>query len=263
MSRAVPSQVCSLIRKIFPTLAKEMAEKCQQQIRRASDIRAVLELLGRIPDELIRLSADDAVVFWANAFALRNAWEDRVKANGHHNVFDKPLSEADHTLLFEIERLLAKCPDEASAAQTTGLEFLPDAPFRESLRTDISAANSALMDHEYKAATVLAGSVVEALLLWGLDKVGESSVRATARGVPKTTLNEWHLGDMIDPAYACQLISNDTKIQTKLAQNFRNLIHPGRQARLKEICDRGTAHGALAAVERVATDLAKKFPPPP
>jgi hypothetical protein len=61
-------------------------------------------------------------------------------------------------------------------------------------------------------------------------------------------------------AHACDLITDDSKAQATLAQNFRNLIHPGRQARLGEKCDRGTAYAALAAVERVAADLAKKFP---
>jgi hypothetical protein len=260
MAHAVPSQVCNLILKIFPDLDTEPAEKGQQGIRRATDVHPVLDLLERIPDELIRLSADDAALFWANTSALRNSWEDRNRST--NQIFARPLSGAEHTSLFEIKRLLAKCPDEAPAVQTTGLEFLPDDGFREGLRTDMSSANSALMSHEYKAATVLAGSVVEALLLWALVAEGEQNVRAKiGKSAPMKGLNEWLLGQMIPAAHACRIISDDTRKQAELAQNFRNLIHPGRQARLQEICDRGTAHGALAAVERVAGDLAKKFPP--
>src|ERR1022692_3824160 len=167
MAHAVPSQVCNFIVKIFPDLDAEPAEKGQHGNRRATDVRAVLDLLGRIPDELIRLSADDDALFWANASALRNAWEDRVPSTNH--LLARPLSGAEHTSLFEVKRLLAKCPDEAPAVQTTGLEFLPNDRFRDGLRTDISSANSALLNHEYKAASVLGGSVVEALLLWGLE----------------------------------------------------------------------------------------------
>ena len=260
MAHAVPSQVCNFIVKIFPDLDAEPAEKGQHGNRRATDVRAVLDLLGRIPDELIRLSADDDALFWANASALRNAWEDRVPSTNH--LLARPLSGAEHTSLFEVKRLLAKCPDEAPAVQTTGLEFLPNDRFRDGLRTDISSANSALLNHEYKAASVLGGSVVEALLLWGLEKEGEQKVRAIAMGAPKTALNFWDLGQMIEVAHVCKLISDNTRKQAQLAQNFRNLIHPGRQARLQETCDRGSALGALAAVEKVAVDLAKKFPRP-
>jgi hypothetical protein len=265
MARAVPSQVRNFMGKVFPDLDAEPAQQGQQGIRRATDVRPVLDLLGIIPDELIRLSAEDSVLFWASTSALRNAWEDRNQSN--NQLFDRPLARAEHTCLFEIRRLLSKCQDEAPAAQTTGLEFLPDDEYRETLRTDLSSANSALINHEYKGATVLAGSVVEALLFWALDELGETHIRETAaspslHGHLSRPLNDWTLGPMIEVAHACQLISDDTRKQAELAQNFRNLIHPGRQARLHETCDRGSALGALAAVEKVAVDLAKKFPPP-
>jgi len=258
MAHAVPSQVCDLIAEIFPDLATEQAAMGQSGNRRANDVRAVLDLLARIPEELIRLSAKDSALFWANLSALRNEWEDRNPSN--NQVFSRPIGRAEHTSLFEIKRLLAKCPDEASAPDTTGLKFLPDDLFREGLRTDLSSANSALMNHEYKATAVLGGSVVEALLLWALEQEGEPKVRATAKGAPKKGLNHWELGPMIEAAHACKLISDVTKQQAELAQNFRNLIHPGRQARLQETCDRGSALGTLAAVEKVAVDLAKRFP---
>jgi hypothetical protein len=252
MPHAVPSQVCNLIVKVFPDVSNEPAEKGQQAHRRATDVGAILDFLGRVPDELIRLSADDDALFWANTYALRNAWEDRNRSN--NNLSIRPLSGAEHTPLFEVKRLLAKCPDEAPAVQTTGLEFLPNDRFREGLRTDISSANSALMNHEYKAALVLGGSVVE--------KEGEPKVKATAKGAPANALNEWTLGQMIEATHACKLISDNTRKQAELAQNFRNLIHPGRQARLQETCDRGSALGTLAAVEKIAVDLTKKFPRP-
>jgi hypothetical protein len=260
MAHAVPSQVCDLIGKLFPDLTAEEAKQGQHGIRRATDIRAGLELLARIPDELIRLSSDDAALYWANTAALRNEWEDRNQSI--NQVIVRPIGRADHTSLFETRRLLAKCSDEAPVVHTTGLEFLPNDRFREGLRTDISSANSALMNHEYKAAAVLGGSVVEALLLWGLEKEGEPKVRTTVQGAPTTAINEWALGQMIGAAHACKLISDNTRKQAELAQNFRNLIHPGRQARLQETCDRGAALGTLAAVEKVAVDLAKKFPRP-
>ena len=51
------------------------------------------------------------------------------------------------------------------------------------------------------------------------------------------------------------LIDGETTKQADLAREFRNLIHPGRSARLAKICDRGTALSALAAVELIVRDI--------
>ncbi len=260
MAYAVPSQVRESILRLFPGIQSEPSEGGQRPIRVATTVRAALDLLARIPDELIQLSITDFADYYGNVAALSGAWEDRNAANNQVN--DRELiPHSGHTSLFEIQRLLAECPDQAPAATTTGLTFLRSDPdFRESLRTDISSANSSLLNHEYKEATVIAGSVVEALLLWALETHGEQKVRAAASGVPSKPLNEWTLSPMIVAADACQLISHDTKKQAELAQNFRNLIHPGKQQRLRAKCDRGTALAALAAVEMVAVDLSRQFP---
>ena len=67
-------------------------------------------------------------------------------------------------------------------------------------------------------------------------------------------------GDISDREHARRLITDDTRKTAELAQSYRNLFHPGKAARLKGKCDRGTALATLAATERVAADLAKAFP---
>jgi hypothetical protein len=74
---------------------------------------------------------------------------------------------------------LAVCPDEFPAAGTVELGFVPDTALRESLRRDVSAVNIALANGEWKEATVIGGSVIEALLLWTFQsKSGEVISRA-------------------------------------------------------------------------------------
>jgi hypothetical protein len=68
-------------------------------------------------------------------------------------------------------RFLAKCPDEAPSPETAGLAVLSDSPdLQRSLRFDLSEVNTALVEGRWKSATVLGGAVVEALLLWALDR---------------------------------------------------------------------------------------------
>jgi hypothetical protein len=72
---------------------------------------------------------------------------------------------------------------------------------------------------------------------------------------PKGSPEDWGLGNLIGVANALTLIKPNTFQQATLAQNFRNLIHPGRALRLDEVCDRATALTALAAVELIVRDL--------
>lgn len=260
MVHAVPSQVRSLIERLFPETPTGSPLPGEVGGYNAAYVAAVLDLLDRVPEELIRLSGDDFAMFWANVSSLRAAKLARSATSD--NVRVMPIRGCNQRPLGEIYRLLGLCPDEAPVSPSKGLEFITDAAFRESLLIDVGAANSALVNHEYKASTVLAGSVVEALLLWALQTEGEPNVRAAVRGAPSKPFDDWTLESLISAAHSLGIISDDTKTQAKLAQSFRNLIHPGRQQRLKDRCDRGTALAALAAVERVIADLRKKYGPP-
>lgn len=69
-----------------------------------------------------------------------------------------------------IRRALAKCPDEYPPSPTTELLFIKDPALRENIRQDLGASNRALSNAEWKAATVLAGAAIEALLRWRLQE---------------------------------------------------------------------------------------------
>jgi hypothetical protein len=61
--------------------------------------------------------------------------------------------------------------------------------------------------------------------------------------------------ELIEVALHLDLVTPETATQARLGKDFRNLIHPGRAARLGQKCDRATALFALAAVEHVVRDL--------
>lgn len=160
-----------------------------------------------------------------------------------------------------------KCPDEAPAPGTTDLPFVTHAELRESIRLDISAANRDFANGEWKGATVLAASAVEALLLFALQEVAAKkpdSIQPALAGLvenrtlaqkPSGSFESWDLHEYVEVAAQLGLIKPDTLAQTRQAKGFRNLIHPGRAQRKAQKCDRGTALAALAAVEFVVRDL--------
>jgi hypothetical protein len=159
--------------------------------------------------------------------------------------------------------VLSKCPDEfPPTASTADLAFIPDTDLRESIRRDMAAADRAFANIEWKAATVLAGSAIEALLLWAIASGPKADVGGAATGVvaaglrqPHTDANRWDLSDYSAGASTLGIITLDTFKAASLARDFRNLIHPGKAARLNQVCDRGTAHTALGALDHVVRDL--------
>jgi hypothetical protein len=143
--------------------------------------------------------------------------------------------------------------------------FVTDAELRDSVRLDISAANRDAENGEYKGATVLAGSATEALLLWAIqERTIKGTIAASVAALvkastlsrqPKPNPDQWDFIELIAVAQHLKLIGDETATQCRLCKNFRNLIHPGRAKRLDQVCDRGTALAALAAVELVVRDL--------
>ena len=70
MMRIVPSQARELINKLFPDVQSEQSSPGQEGLYQATAVRALLDSLKQIPDELIRLSAADTVLYLANVSAL-------------------------------------------------------------------------------------------------------------------------------------------------------------------------------------------------
>ena len=66
---------------------------------------------------------------------------------------------------------------------------------------------------------------------------------------------DWSLHHLTEAARSLKILSEQTAAQCRIAKGFRNLIHPGRAARLAQKCSLGTALSALAAVEHVVGDL--------
>ena len=128
-----------------------------------------------------------------------------------------------------------------------------------SLRTDISTASSALRNSEWKAATVLEGSVIEALRFWELKQHPQGEVRELA--IRKDDLDKWHLPQYIEAAGKLECVGKDTITGAQMAKDYRNLIHPGASKRAGQVCDLRSAHHAVAALDHVVRDLTKQICP--
>lgn len=262
MPRVLPREVVASIDKMFPMVrnAYQVGNFVMDKGHLAP-AATLMSLIRELPEELISITGEVYTGFIAGVGALQaavQAWQ----AGSDFRIAQISGFNAPHVLTL-IRRALAACPDQSPAKGTADLQFILDSQFRESLRQDLSDMNRSLADGEWKAATVLAGSLLEALLLWALQQRNPEEVaRKVAelhptilKKVPHADLERWYLPEYVEVSAALKLIEPDTSAQARLANDYRNLIHPGRTLRLTRRCDRGTAFGAVAAVEMVVRDL--------
>lgn len=127
-------------------------------------------------------------------------------------------------------------------------DFVADDSLRTSLDSDAAEMSVCLEAKAYKAVHVLAGSVLEAILVDHLDSIGYSDPKGK-------TLLELNLGQLIAAARGNKVLSKRAADLASVVQDYRNLIHPGRLARLSERIDANTADIARALVEVVATEI--------
>ncbi len=232
-------------------------------------LNALLRLIEQLPNSLIPRDANDYADFVLSQesirFAIRRAENQEAKAEalvGPPSI--NPDGGGKPSQVQIIRDALKKCPDEMPPNQYLELPFVKDLDLRLNLQLDLQATRTAVSNGEWKAGTVLAGSLVEALLLWAIQETPTTAVQsACANTVPKIQQPDplyWDLHKYVEVAEQLKVIEPDTAKQVRLAKDFRNLIHPGRAIRTQQSCDRGTALAANAAVELVARDLTARFP---
>jgi len=184
MPRIVPSQVANLIDTLFPVAATQQSRGTKMfQITRsdATQCAAIVKMVDQIPPELITLDEKNYSYFISGLEAIRVAL-DMWKGVSSWPVAGVPrLSVLNPVTLLRMT--LALCPDEAIHVSTAELNFISDQELRENLRKDISATNQALNNGEWKAATVLAGATIEALLFWTLKNFSKQNI--------KTAIDAW------------------------------------------------------------------------
>lgn len=263
--RITPSRVVAMIDQQYPPAnlnAQGMYPTLVKDNR--PFVIGLLQMLDQIAPELLVLMPDEAARFTIAQAALRavsEEWLQREK-NLHH----LPTLGNRHVLQ-ALREILVGCPDEAVAANVNDLAFIADQQLRDTLRRDISSAKRSFSHGEWKAATVMAGSAIEALLMWAIDaRYTAAAQQAAVLRAPwaaanltaptaQTPLNRWDLAQFNVIARQLGAVTQDTFKLVDLTRAFRNLIHPGRAERTGTSCDEGTAHAALGGLYRVISDL--------
>jgi len=248
MKSVMPSQVVATIDNLFPHAARGTAGSLDAS--HSTKLRGLCDLVGAIPMELVQCSDADYSAFVLAVATIQETlaqWQSRGAVGAM-----PPSGGAD--AVTTLRQILAQLPDEYPPALHAELIFITSVELRESIRTDVGAAHRANNRAEWKAATVLAGAAIEALLHWRLSQEPPTTL-ATAARAPRKALNDYVLSDCINVAEDLSIIPAKTATAALLAKDFRNLIHPGRAVRLSEKCSRSTSLQALGALEAVIEAL--------
>lgn len=248
----VPSEIVQMIRERYPNLADNTNLASQPEV---TFIAGILDAVEHIPSDLIPsgLGTRLRAVVGSLQRSVRSCEGDVRR--GH-------LSGRD---VGGVLAILEQLPDEPFQPDETALRFIDDEDLRRILSVDIASAHRALSNGEWKSATVLAGSVIEALCLWAIRRTGDDAQALRVAGELRTAgtittnvpgdLLKWHAHELIEVAFALRLIPEDAVGVARTTKNYRNLIHPGRELRTGERCTRGTSHVAVGAMERVVESL--------
>lgn len=106
-------------------------------------------------------------------------------------------------------------------------DFIPASPFKTSLDTDFVELLRVIDAGAWKSAAVLAGSIVEALLIDYL----QSTPSLVPKGKDPLKLD---LAEAISICRDAKVLSQRTCDLCSVIRSYRNLIHPGRAIRLQE-----------------------------
>ena len=268
--RVLPHDLVEVIDSELPWArdwGRQQERREQYRFRALQILPGILRLLAQVPEELLVLSAQQSSRLMLAQAALE---ESLNVARNSANAFDWPRMSDNADCVAVIREILAGCPDEAPSQSASELGFIPDERLRRVLSIDLGSTERALNVGEWKIAMVLAGSIIEALLLWAIqqhdrsdrqnamDRTRKSGKLSKNLDVDDLTAREWDLHSYTEVALELEEIKERTANVCREAKYYRNLIHPAVVERDKEQPSRGKAHSSLGAVYSTIENLKDK-----
>lgn len=129
-------------------------------------------------------------------------------------------------------------------------DFIAADDFRVSLDADYRELRACIDAGAWKAALVIAGSIVEALLVDYLI----ASAYQEKKGTDPLTMT---LNDIVAACRSEGILSSRTADLCSVVRSYRNLIHPGRAVRLGDVADEANARIADSLVAVIVNEVAK------
>jgi hypothetical protein len=134
-------------------------------------------------------------------------------------------------------------------ADRPAFDFITDQEFRQDLEADYAELEVCAASEAWKAVHVLAGSIIEAVLV-------DYLVNVKAQVDPDPL--QMGFDQLIAACKKAGVLGQTPADLSKALRNYRNLIHPGRKIRLNESVDKDGAVVAQALVRMILKEVAAK-----
>lgn len=150
--------------------------------------------------------------------------------NVHRDIF-----QADAINLHVITNLSIVKAQLSTASTTPVLVskdfgFIQSTALRAILSRDYEEIQKSMISSSYKAAIILSGGSIEALLLDLLHK-DDQAARASSKAPSESNLDKWHLNELIEVAVDTAKVGGEIAKLSHSVREYRNLIHPGVEVR--------------------------------
>ena len=207
------------------------------------EFKAILALLNDVPSELLELPFQSYLEL-SRCRAVLAATVARWEVGDTVVVRDVGGKDA----IERVRQLMLQCRDTIPPPEPE-LPFIEDADRRASVEEKIRAAWIDFSAQEWLGATTFAGSALESILLWAAEAVCLKTKKAP---------NDMVLSELVDAVAGAGLLTSSGENLAHMARDARNLIHPGRVAKLGVSCTKASALTAMAALYTVAEELSNK-----
>lgn len=262
----VPSEIVNFIDQYFPKAGEFQEESDHSDFKvhptYGGTVSALVGMVSSLDQSLLPAAAPDLADLRLATEHVR-LWVASLTSGQGGDVLPKVPGSGRQNAVVMIRRVLQGCSDlPVVPEQLMRLEFVNDPDYRKHLAADLQEIESDLNDGQWKSATVLAGSLMEALLLNVLENTDQNELTKSAHHATLSKGLHWaDLYDYLKVAVEIGVLTQKVYDFAIKAKDFRNLIHAGRAKRLQADFSRATALTVRAALEHVIEDLAKRATP--
>jgi hypothetical protein len=131
-------------------------------------------------------------------------------------------------------------------------EFINDFKFKDILLRDYEELMKCYEVKATKSVLILCGSIIETILT-------EYFIESLPNGNTKEDILKMSLGKLLDLAENNNLITSKIKKLSSVIQDYRNLIHPGREVRINEGFNNDDAEISMSLLRIIVDSIKTKY----
>jgi hypothetical protein len=156
---------------------------------------------------------------------------------------------------YVIKEVLSNIKDLQDPDRWPQIEFLKvEMELHKTISTDLDEVVNSLRVRNWKSATVVSASILEAVCSWWIKDLSNKNLADLLKECKKQKLflnNSTQSESEVESFYQSALCT----------KNYRNLIHAAKAKRTETQCDEGTAHQAYGVLLRVLDAMSNKPQP--